>query len=93
MSVPDERSHSTGEVCDAWLWSAVSDAPTPAEVVLSFRDGQVVIERQKTELLEKLFCQECGEPFTCPDCLGPMVHHDMFGMAWCQKIMYRGSHD
>ena len=46
-----------------------------------------------TENHEDAICPECGDPFLCPTCLAPMVHHDMFGMAWCENIYFRGAHE
>jgi hypothetical protein len=43
VSVPDERSPDGQLVI--WLWSAVSDLPSPAEVTLVFQDGQVSVKR------------------------------------------------
>lgn len=36
----------------------------------------------------KRICPECGDPWICSHCGGEMVHHDIFGMAWCPEAYW-----
>ena len=55
-----------------------------------------IIRLLELDVTFNMVCSDCGEPLICSHCDLPMVHHDMFGLAWCPKIYwgeeFEGSH-